>query len=207
MILIKKIFFQYKYSSNQKTSSGDESKENKPEMNDVGVNGDTENRISEEQDKRKSDKDLSVPLSVKCDQEQVLTSPAKPEQSRSCSSKSLSETLSPAIWPTFAELFDDAPQIDEELDDQQDQQQGQCHVTIDEKELEKVLTQAVNVTRGCSVLALMDLYGQLNRVVMKYAKTTDRNSLPQELCREITRFQDIQKRPHSSVNRCPTPAS
>lgn len=148
-----------------------------------------------EQEIKKGDKDLSVPLSVKCDQEQTNT------RINSDSNRSkLNETLSPAIWPTFADLIEDTPQIEDAdgEDPDAENQQTQRDVNIDRTELEKVLTQAVSVTRGCSVLSLMDLYGQLNRVSIKYVRSYDRNNLPQELQREISRFQEIQKRPTSS---------
>lgn len=148
------------------------------------------------QERRKSDKDLSVPLTVKCDQDLSNVNMRTPQGSMQ--SKPY-ETLSPAIWPTFADLIDDTPQIeDTEIEDNEESQREHYEVTVDRTELERVLSQAVSVTRGCSVLSLMDLYGQLNRVVVKYSRTHERNNLPQELQREITRFQDIQKRPGSS---------
>lgn len=156
-----------------------------------------------EQEVRKGDKDLSIPLSVKCEQEQSTNVKIQTESNRS----KLNDTLSPAIWPTYADLIEDTPQIDEaDLEQEDEFQLAQREVIIDKVELEKVLTQAVSVTRGCSVLALMDLYGQLSRVVMKYSRTHDRHNLPQELQREISRFQETQKRPATS-STCSNTAS
>lgn len=143
---------------------------------------------------KKSNKDLSTPLSVKCDQEQKLTSPVASSQQDTSRNK-LNDTLSPAIWPTFADLIEDTPQIEDTEDDELEAQGDHKDVEIDNKELENMLTQAVSVTKGCSLLSLMDLYGQLNRVVIKYSRTHDRNNLPQELEKEISRFQETQKRP------------
>lgn len=170
-------------------------------MKDVGVSADTTTEPKLEQEKKKIDKE-SIPLSPKCQQE-IVTSPVT---KTAC--KSGNETFNPAIWPSFADLLEDTPHVeDDELNDNgKDEQMEENKVFVDRGELEKVLTQAVSITRGCSVMALMDLYGQLNRVVVKNSRMTDRNSLPQELNREIIRFQEIQKRPQVS-SRCETPAS
>lgn len=55
----------------------------------------------------------------------------------------------------------------------------QKQVVIDEEELQKALQQAINMSIGCSVLSLMDLYGQLSRVVTRYSRTNERKLLPQ----------------------------
>lgn len=156
---------------------------------------DTDQPVLQERERKKCDKDLSVPLTVKCDQD--LSNVNKKSNQDSVQHKP-NDTLSPAIWPTIADLFDDAPQIeDADLEDCVESQKDQIAVTVDRTELECVLSQAVSVTRGCSVVSLMDLYGQLSRVVVKYSRTHDRINLPQELQREITRFQEVQKRPGS----------
>lgn len=55
----------------------------------------------------------------------------------------------------------------------------QTKVIIDAKELDIVLEKAVSATRGCSILSLMDLYGQLSRVINNYSRTCERKMLPQ----------------------------
>lgn len=170
----------------QKSSSGDESKENKPEV---------PNEVTQENEKNiKKQNEVASPLSIKCSPEKKTDS-----ASTQCSPSKLNDTLSPAIWPTFADLIEDTPQIEDE-DDELDSQTEKIEVIINKNELENCLTQAVNVTKGCSLLSLLDLYGQLNRVILKYCRTNERNNLPQELNREVNRFQETQKRPSTSSN-------
>lgn len=49
-------------------------------------------------------------------------------------------------------------------------------------ELDKVLDTAVKITDGFSLISLLDLYNQLNRIIKKHSRTHLRASLPKVSC-------------------------
>lgn len=62
-------------------------------------------------------------------------------------------------------------------------------VVIDRDKLKGLLVKTVNITKRCPVETLIELHVQLNKCVLKYSKSLDRTSLPQELEKELDRFQ------------------
>jgi hypothetical protein len=62
-------------------------------------------------------------------------------------------------------------------------------VQCPQEHLDKLLHLAVDVTDGCTVQTLLDLYNQLSRIVKKFSNAHHRTDLPKELETELNRFK------------------
>jgi SpoVK/Ycf46/Vps4 family AAA+-type ATPase len=72
---------------------------------------------------------------------------------------------------------------------------GTRTVEIDVDELKRLLSRAVEITNYCQVETLVELYFQLNKCVVRHNKSWTRMTLPQELGKELRRFEE-----HNSSN-------
>nr|CAD7574190.1 unnamed protein product [Timema californicum] len=73
-------------------------------------------------------------------------------------------------------------------------------VEVDRSELKHLLTQAVKITKKCPVEMLVELYVQLSKVVAKYSNKWNRTTLPQDLEKEMLRFQQYSNANRSTAN-------
>nr|CAD7429035.1 unnamed protein product [Timema monikensis] len=74
-------------------------------------------------------------------------------------------------------------------------------VEVDRSELKHLLTQAVKITKKCPVEMLVELYVQLSKVVAKYSNKWNRTTLPQDLEKEMLRFQQYSNANRSTANQ------
>ncbi|XP_046386414.1 ATPase family AAA domain-containing protein 2-like [Ischnura elegans] len=63
-------------------------------------------------------------------------------------------------------------------------------VRIDRDRLEKLVNQAVNITEGCTLHAILILHSKLLHSISKYKDTLDRMNLPQELEENLEKFEE-----------------
>ncbi|XP_044264400.1 ATPase family AAA domain-containing protein 2-like isoform X2 [Tribolium madens] len=99
----------------------------------------------------------------------------------------LSDLMSPSELLENPLEFDD---IDQALNENVEEPVNMPPVECLQKDLEKILEQTVQITSGCSLQPLLDLYNQLSRIVKKFSNTHLRTDLPKELGVELNRFKN-----------------
>ncbi|CAH1164178.1 unnamed protein product [Phaedon cochleariae] len=131
------------------------------------------------------DNEITTPLTIDCDSSGARKSNASsPLQSPK---RRLSDLLSPSELLDNPLDFDD---VEEALNENVSENiKNRKPIECPLAELEKVLDKAVDITDGCSLVTLLDLYNQLSRIIKSYSRTTSRNSLPKELSKELARFK------------------
>ncbi|XP_063905378.1 ATPase family AAA domain-containing protein 2-like [Zophobas morio] len=121
-------------------------------------------------------------LTINCDEQPVKDDPELQSPRRR-----LSDLMSPSELLENPLEFDD---IDEALNENVEEVSTMPLVDCPQKELEKILEQAVMITSGCSLQPLLDLYNHLSRIVKKFSNSHLRSELPKELTAELTRFKN-----------------
>lgn len=129
--------------------------------------------------------EATSPLTINCDiqssTKRDITSPLQSPKRR------LSDILSPSELLDNPLDFDD---VDEALNESATERiLNMKPIECSMAELDKVLDTAVKITDGFSLISLLDLYNQLNRIIKKHSRTHLRASLPKELARELARFK------------------
>ncbi|XP_018330905.1 ATPase family AAA domain-containing protein 2 [Agrilus planipennis] len=171
---------------NDDRSSGDESKENKPDgLSDSVLQADEDQHQNVQV--HNTAKEVTAPLSINCDS-LTTTSPSSLLQSSS-SKKILNELLSPS------QLLDDPlldiDDIDQALVEEQDEiAKDSKHVDVNKEELGEVLKHVVEVTDGHSLQSLLDLHNQLSKIVRLYSRSHNRKTLPKDLQKELVRYKN-----------------
>ncbi|KAK9880503.1 hypothetical protein WA026_011742 [Henosepilachna vigintioctopunctata] len=160
-------------------SSGDESKENKPDLDTTRMSTCTD------EDTVRPVMNGSCDMS-KTDHENIEMTPSRSEniswqspRRRPSDFYNQSELLDDNI------LLDDADQILSEGGDNI----PKFHIECSHHELELVLDQIVKHTAGYTLHSLLDLHNQLSKIVRKYLRTQIRTTLPKELQKELNRFK------------------
>jgi hypothetical protein len=129
-----------------------------------------------------SNLDGITPLSINCDEQppkgatELLQSPRR----------RLSDLMSPSELLENPLEFDD---IDQALNEDVEEPVSLRPVQCPQEHLDKLLHLAVDVTDGCTVQTLLDLYNQLSRIVKKFSNAHHRTDLPKELETELNRFK------------------
>jgi hypothetical protein len=87
----------------------------------------------------------------------------------------LSDLMSPSELLENPLEFDD---IDQALNEDVEEPVSLRPVQCPQEHLDKLLHLAVDVTDGCTVQTLLDLYNQLSRIVKKFSNAHHRTDLP-----------------------------
>ncbi|CAH0551689.1 unnamed protein product [Brassicogethes aeneus] len=180
---------------NEKTSTGDESKEveesDKPVASLKGSSSQVENGSATSDTTTSS---TTAPLTINCDTQPLKMDVASPLQSPK---RRLSLLLSPSELLDSPLDFDDVDQALNESVEGESKPGKPIECPL--PELEKVLDQAVKATSQYSLMALLDLYNHLNGIIKKYSRTHLRTALPKDMMKELIRF----KKERSMDNHCP----
>nr|CAH7737226.1 unnamed protein product [Callosobruchus chinensis] len=178
----------------EKMSTSDEPKENDTESRNEqkDVNSDKPTVPEEQLENNRVEPDRM--LTINCD----YNTPKRPSASSSLLSpkRALSNLLSPSELLDNPLDFDD---VEEALNESAPAPCSENRVECSQTELEKALDQVVKVTEGCTLITLLDLYNQLNRIVKRYSRTHCRSSLPKQLSEEISRFKGKSSKRNSST--------
>ncbi|XP_049823410.1 ATPase family AAA domain-containing protein 2 isoform X2 [Aethina tumida] len=171
---------RYKHNTTQedtieKASTGDESKENNPQLEQSNSNVSL---------KPVEDETATTPLTINCDTQAPKQDVANSLQSPK---RRLSDILSPSELLDSPLDFDDIDQVLNESVDGDTDKPKKC-VECSSTELEKVLEEMVQSTMNYSLKALFDLYNNVNMIIKKYSRTYERNSLPVEIKQELEKF-------------------
>ncbi|RZB40407.1 Bromodomain and/or AAA domain containing protein, partial [Asbolus verrucosus] len=169
----------------EKRDSSDDSKENISNLCSLDQIQTTANNSFELDDAVVEMTNLEniVPLSINCDEQPIKTGAETLQSPR----RRLSDLMSPSELLENPLDFDD---IDQALNEDVEETVSLRPVQCSQPELEKILEQTVQVTAGCSLQPLLDLYNQLSRIVKKFSNTHLRTDLPKELSKELIRFKN-----------------
>ncbi|CAH1993589.1 unnamed protein product [Acanthoscelides obtectus] len=183
----------------EKVSTSDEPKENDEESKNERREAarETPSAPQGSQSQEHLEKDRVTPdrmLTINCDE----NTPRRLSASSSLLSpkRSLNDLLSPSELLDNPLDFDD---VEEALNETAPAPCSENRVECSQTELEKILDQAVKVTDGSTLITLLDLYNQLNRIVKKYSRTHCRSSLPKQLSDELSRFKGKSSKRNSST--------
>ncbi|XP_064211854.1 ATPase family AAA domain-containing protein 2 isoform X3 [Tribolium castaneum] len=152
-----------------------EKKDSSDDSKDVNV-------TSEPEDVPAETVESTAPLTINCNE-----SPQKENAELQSPRRRLSDLMSPSELLENPLEFDD---IDQALNENVEEPVNRPPVECSQKELEKILEQTVQITSGCSLQPLLDLYNQLSRIVKKFSNTHLRTDLPKELGVELNRFKN-----------------
>ncbi|CAG9853574.1 unnamed protein product [Phyllotreta striolata] len=145
------------------------------------------NAIKQEEEEEKDNciVDATSPLTVNCDSQ--INSQANIASPLQSPKRRLSDIFSPSDLLDNPLDFDD---VDEALNETAtDNVPTVKTIECSAMELETVLDTAVMITDGFSLVTLLDLYNNLNRIIKQFSKSHERTNLPKELAKELLRFK------------------